>query len=468
MVELERILRELSAAGRLVKDRPGRQIWRMEINGRGYFIKFYPRTRSGLKRLVRGSPALREFFRLQWLQKGKIAAPRPVGVLSGFELCGKRGDAVITEALEPAVGLDEHLNQAKSAGRAAADHRPLASQVIEIVRQLGIARLRHRDLHLGNFLLSDGKLFLLDAYAVEHGPMKQEDVLKLGHSVREFATRTDVLRAWRRWNPDSNPPKNNPVSLREWNKALGRIWGENRYFGRFNSGEWTVNFVRRFKYAKPWSSMSGRECTAEQWQQGWIGLLDQIAGGKLTALAELSQTLSGQVTLGGQVVDVLVRRMPWGGRAWRKAWELVYRDIPTLWPMAVVRRKVLGLTAEALLIVERPAGEWLARMDLDALSAEDRQRLFGRLGRTLRRLDQSGLYTRSANANHWWVATGLMGGPVPMLAEVAMLRRNTGWGWSMSSLLGSMKDHPQYMPEDSLALCRGYAPFARMRREEES
>jgi hypothetical protein len=29
-----------------------------------------------------------------------------------------------------------------------------------------------------------------------------------------------------------------------------------------------------------------------------------------------------------------------------------------------------------------------------------------------------------------------------------------------------MREHPQYTPADSLALCQGYAPFARLYREE--
>jgi len=34
-------------------------------------------------------------------------------------------------------------------------------------------------------------------------------------------------------------------------------------------------------------------------------------------------------------------------------------------------------------------------------------------------------------------------------------------GWSVLRLLRAMKAHPQYTPADSLALCQGFAPFAR-------
>src|SRR4051794_27604860 len=68
--QLERTLRDLAKVGTLVKDRGYRQVWRFEQDGKGYYLKFYPRGnyRDRWRRLFRGSPAAREFFRLQWLQ----------------------------------------------------------------------------------------------------------------------------------------------------------------------------------------------------------------------------------------------------------------------------------------------------------------------------------------------------------------------------------------------------------------
>jgi len=106
-----------------------------------------------MRRTFRGSPAAREFFRLQWLQKAGIPAPRAVALLNGFTLNEQRGDAVILEAIEPSVPLDALLTEAELEGRAVAGHRSLAAQVIEIVHALGKAGLGHDDLHLGNFLV---------------------------------------------------------------------------------------------------------------------------------------------------------------------------------------------------------------------------------------------------------------------------------------------------------------------------
>src|SRR5207253_802189 len=105
-------------------------------------------------------------------------------------------DAVILDGIEPSVQLDHHLNDLALRSERAPNHRDLVRQIIDIVHKLGRANLGHSDLHLGNFLLSDGKLYLLDGYAVRRGGLKTRDILLLGHSVSRFATTADKARAW--------------------------------------------------------------------------------------------------------------------------------------------------------------------------------------------------------------------------------------------------------------------------------
>src|SRR5437763_414052 len=90
--ELERLLRNLARFGTLIKDRPYRQVWHFEWNDRRYYLKFYPRRGTLLKRLFRGSPAWREFTNLQLLQKRQVPAPRAVAHFSGYTLQGVKGD----------------------------------------------------------------------------------------------------------------------------------------------------------------------------------------------------------------------------------------------------------------------------------------------------------------------------------------------------------------------------------------
>src|SRR5580698_9196172 len=108
--ELSNILKDLPSHARLIKDRGYRQIWRFEQDGKPYYLKFYPRRGSKLKRMVRGNPAMREFIRLQRLQKAGVPAPRPGNVLVGIHISEKIGDAVTVEGIEPSVQLDQYLN----------------------------------------------------------------------------------------------------------------------------------------------------------------------------------------------------------------------------------------------------------------------------------------------------------------------------------------------------------------------
>ena len=84
-------MRDLARIATLVKDRGYRQVWRFEHGGRAYYLKFYPRpsgafSREAWRRRFRGSPAYREFERLQRLQKASIPAPRAVAYLAGLRV----------------------------------------------------------------------------------------------------------------------------------------------------------------------------------------------------------------------------------------------------------------------------------------------------------------------------------------------------------------------------------------------
>ena len=58
--ELQQTLRDLPKVGTVVKSHSYREVWRFEFGGKPYYLKFYPRDVGFLKRIVRGSDALRE------------------------------------------------------------------------------------------------------------------------------------------------------------------------------------------------------------------------------------------------------------------------------------------------------------------------------------------------------------------------------------------------------------------------
>lgn len=479
---LERALRDLPSTGTLLKDRHYRQIWRFEHEGRPYYLKFYPREgrklhgiRERFRRTFRGSPAVNEFTRLQMLQRARVAAPRAIAVLVGFRLGDKTGDAVIIEAIEPSIPLDRYLNEFQLRGERAPDHRDLSRQLRELIHQLVTNKLGHEDLHLGNFLLHAGNLYLLDGYAVRQG-MRAQDIYRLAHSAALFGTMTDLMRGWKLL-VGGRMPRRNPMSARLRKEYVKRIHGGSRYVGRINCGEWSGLFFRATKFPKRWSQASLLKVERSQWETEFPKLLGQIEEDRLEVLkrSRSGDVLGGEITIGGTTLPVIVkrpRRRYWyrylneigrGSRAWRgwvKAWNLILRNLPTAWPLLVLEKRSLGYVTDSLIVFERVHGPTLRRVELDALDARGRDMLFRRAGRILRLIDNTGLSHFDAKASNWIVRPDDKLGPFPVMIDPDAVRFRRWAALGIQRLLRSMKEHPQYTVADSLSLCLGYAPYS--------
>ena len=474
---LEKFLKDLPRNGTLVKDRGYRQVWRFDFEGKGYYLKFYPRTGLGAKRLLRGSPAMREFVRLQALQRAGVRAPRAVANLSGFRLKDQVGDAVILEAIEPAVALDQYVTEFGSRGEAIPDRLALAKKIIELVHKLGAAKLGHEDLHLGNMLLHEGEVYLLDGYAVRFGGLRTSDVMKLAHSVRGVATRADLQRGWNTLGPGGPMPTINPISARQWRKLIERTRKENDYFGLLKFSAWRGIFFKQYKYPRRWAPASELKITRADWDREWPKLLQGIEsnGFEVIKRGASGEVLAGELELAGRRVAVIMKRSfkrywyryfneigrgsrAW--RAWRKAWTLVARDFATAWPLLVMQKRRFGYITDSVIVFERVPGPTLAHVDLDMIEPKQREMLLRRTGRILRKIDDLGLSHFDAKASNWIVLEDEKLGPTPVLVDVDGIRFRRWQMLGISRLLRAMRDHPQYTPGDSLELCQGYAPFS--------
>jgi tRNA A-37 threonylcarbamoyl transferase component Bud32 len=485
--DLQKTLVDLPRFGTLVKDRGYRQVWRFVHEGQVYFLKFYPKggPRDRFRRFFRGSPAMREFTRLQSLQKADVPAPRAVAVMLGFTLDGRRGDVVILNAIEPSVQLDHYLHDLEINGNPIPNHLELSKQVCELVLRLGQARLGHTDLHLGNFLMHDGKLFLLDGYAVRTGGMKMRDLMMLGHSARRFATLSDVLRGWAMLGPGGPPPNRNSLSEFLWKRFLQGITKENRYFGKLKVDGWRGIYTKRTKFPFRWSKASALQITVEDWREQLPGLLKQIEEDKLQVIkrSRSGDVLAGEVRIAGQTLPIIVKRprrrywyrylneigrgsRPW--RAWKKAWNLLVRGVPTAWPLLVLEHRSFGYVTDALFICERVPGKTMARVDLAGFSEDARQSLMHRTGHLLRTIEKHSFSHFDAKASNWIVFEDEKLGPTPILVDVDGIRRRRWVGLGIERLLRSMHENKVYSPQDSLWLCRGYSPASRVQQSTET
>jgi tRNA A-37 threonylcarbamoyl transferase component Bud32 len=479
--ELDSALRDLPRIGKLLKVRPYRQVWRFEFAGKPYYLKFYPRNQGKLKRLVRSSSALREFLNLQALQRAGVPAPRAVAHLSGFAIENVKGDAVILEGIEPSIQLDHHLNDRLLRGERAPNHYDLSRQVIDIVQKLGQAKLGHEDLHLGNFLLGEGKLYLLDGYAVRRGGMRTQDVMLLGLSVARFATTADKVRGWKTFT-DARLPERNPVRKRLWRKQLEASVADNAYFSHLRLGaDLTAHACKHAKFPRRWAPASQRNVSEQEWQRELPLLLSSVERDTLQILkrSPSGDVLAGEMMLGGARISVVVkrpRRRRWyrylneilrGGRArraWFKAWSLVARDVPTAWPLALIERRRFGYVTDAMIVFERVSGTLLAELDFAGLDESSRRTLFHRLGRTLRLLERQGLSQYDSKMSNWIVVDDEKLGPVPVMIDVDGIRKIVPPLWPIDRLLRSLREHKQYTPEDSRWVCVGYAPHGKFVR----
>jgi tRNA A-37 threonylcarbamoyl transferase component Bud32 len=212
-------------------------------------------------------------------------------------------------------------------------------------------------------------------------------------------------------------------------------------------------------------------------------LLGQLQSGQLKTIKQSRSgaVLAGQIVLAGVPVDVIVkkpRRKYWhryvneigrgsrSRRAWTKAWALMVRHIPTAWPILMMERRRFGYVVDQLIVFEQIRGVPLWRVALNDLPREQRDLLFGRLGRLLRRLEGQGLYHWDAKASNFMVLSDPQRGPTPMVIDVDGIRKIRWRRSGIHRLLKSLRqDQKAYNPADSLALCRGYAPAARIEPE---
>ena len=470
----------------MVKDRGYRHIWRFEHGGRGYYLKFYHRYgyRDRFRRFFRGSPAMAEFTKLQSLQKAAIPSPRAVAVLMGFRLQDRVGDAVIIEAIEPATQLDFYFNDLELRGKPAPDHLEIATKIRDLVNQLAKAGFGHEDLHLGNLLLRDGKLFLLDGYAVRAGGLKLRHLLHLAHSVSRYATKRDFLRGWQQLGPGGPLPINNPVTTSLVESFISRITGENRYFGKISVEDWCGSYFKHDKYPRRWSAASQLQIERADWDRILPDLLRRIDADQLQVIkrSKSGDVLADQLTLGGREIQVIIkrpRRRYWyryvneigrgsrARRAWFKSWRMILRNFPTAWPLLLLEKRSFGYVTDSLIIFERVPGPTLTRVDLDALETDRRDMLLRRAGRILRELERQGFAHFDAKPSNWIVREDDKLGPMPILIDVDGIRRRRWIMLGIRRLLKGMQENKHYAPDDSYSLCKGYAPAAPLYREGE-
>ena len=130
-----------------------------------------------------------------------------------------------------------------------------------------------------------------------------------------------------------------------------------------------------------------------------------------------------------------------------------------------MEKRRCGYVTDALLVLERIPGQPLSSPAWSALGPQQYHALLHRVGRLLRRLENTNLFLYDAKADNWMVRDNPRLGPEPLLVDTDGIRRFKISIGGFNRLLRSLRENPAspFTADDALALARGYAPFASTR-----
>ena len=138
-----------------IKRNAARMVWRAEIEGKAYFLKYYFEDRLGpaIKRLLRG-PACEAEFRIGLAAMGAgISAVRPAACCRSVRCENRRCSLLVTEALEPTYPLNEFwatLQSDEQPARRRSDCAALTDRLAQMIAQAHQAGFEHTDMHAAN------------------------------------------------------------------------------------------------------------------------------------------------------------------------------------------------------------------------------------------------------------------------------------------------------------------------------
>lgn len=360
---------------------------------------------------------------------------------------------LITEAIEPSQTLEQLLSEAALKGEHPQEYRTWLMGMIDLLEQLLAAGLSHDDLHLGNFLVQGDRVYLVDAWALRRGRFTTRQLMLLEHSAHGWLSRADRCRVWQAVGPGVRIPVFNSVSQHHWRKWLRRTRHENRYFGRIVTAQGSGFFMRRYPRPLRQSIISRRvihsQDAAQLWEQLWRarGAADSEA-----------QRVHETITLGETQYDLVLEYDAQARRNWHNGWRLIVRGLDTPWPVMVL--------GDRWMVKEACPWPRLSEVHLDDWPDEHRRQFFWRLGRYIREMDDTLLYHPRLLSASFCVRMDEKLGLMPVLADVVPIRARRGNQWSLPPLLASMKENEAYTPQDSLWICRGYAPGTTVHQEQ--
>ncbi len=447
-----------------VKHNTRREVWRAELLGKPYYLKYYFRDSWGrrLRRLVKPAEDEAEWSGGLFALRTGIPAVRPVARTADMT-CHQRPCALlITEAIEPVqplAGFWTQMTSDANVARRRRDAAQLTEQLAEMIARAHQAGFEHLDMHANNILVQtigprQYRTVFVDLQSARRGvPISDRAVVRnlaqLNQWFRRHSTAGDrlrFLRAYLRWRNEYEHAFEHGRALehdfpdlvaalaaaahrhadRLWKQRDRRSLRDGRYFTRLRlPGGWRGFAVKRCKHALPESRASEMEFVRDWWQAALGRPADWFKSGRAaTCKQSHSATVArGKLEHGGESVSVILKRPrarnDWrrlvqmlppsrSMRGWRTGHALLHRDIATARPLAVLERRQGPLVRDSILVTEAIPGA----VDLESFLKSRYRRcnsaewhhlkgeLAGLLARQLRQLQERGFRHRDCKASN--------------------------------------------------------------------
>ncbi len=391
-----------------VKENARREVWRVEIAGASYYLKYFFREppAAQIKHWFRPPPCVAEWNSGQFAARHDIPAVRPLGYTMQLRRGPRLCSLLISEAAEKAIPLNEfwrHIQADDDSKRGRADAARLIDMVAEMIARAHQAGFEHLDMHAENILVQTigprrYRALFVDLQSSRQGiPIQDRAVVRNLAQLNQWfgknsslADRLRFLRSYFRWRNEYETafPHARPLGLRFeelvtelmaaaqrhaqrlWRQRDRRVFRSGSYFKKVRLPDgWRGFVVARCKHALDASRASAMTFTRD-W---WTTLLRNPLRWFTSAEAQnCKNSHSASVrravvqTDDGPLPVIIKRPLARNWRRWltqllspsrsRRAWQtghaLLHRDLPTARPLAMIERRLGPLTFDSLIISE--------------------------------------------------------------------------------------------------------------------
>lgn len=447
-----------------VKRNSARSVWRAEIGGAAYYLKYYAHDGlvERLKKRVRGPACEIEWRTGLYAREVGLYTVQLVGVAAAVRCEGRMCSLLVTEAIEPARPLSDFwrlLQSDDDAARRRRDKEYLTELLAEMIAHAHQSGFEHCDMHAANILVHTSRpgryaTVFVDLQSARLGvPLSDRAVVRnlaqLNQWFRRHASMAERLRFLRRYiryrhEYETICEHARPLGMsfdelvaalsdeadrhaeRLWAKRDRRARRSNKYFAKVRlGGGWRANVFLKSKRTAEESPVSAMELGCDWWccqMSSPLRMLDQ----KDAALRKDSHSASvvtARLSCDSGEIDAIVKRplarnwrrklrnllgLSRSARGWRLANALLNRDIATARPLAMLERRLGPLVLDSVLLTEFVPGA----VDLAAHLKREFERLGPRqwlrhklelcdlLARALRQLTERGFTHRDCKAQN--------------------------------------------------------------------